>query len=252
MLSAVAALIGILVGALVASALLFGWSRSRVRTAESERGRILADAEREAEAIRREAQVEAREQSVQLRSEIEAEIQDRRVQIAKVEERIVQQEAEVEARLTDLERKEQGLGDREVHVKALQDELRETHKEALGALERISGLTVHEARQQLLERSKDLIRHELARDVRQMEEEARADARRRARALIADSLQRVAASHTAEATVSVVELASDDLKGRIIGREGRNIRPESTSSSTTRRMLSSSPRSTRSDVRWHG
>ena len=83
---------------------------------------------------------------------------------------------------------------------------------------------MHEAKQQLLERSKDLVRHELARDVRQLEEEARADARRRARALVADALQRVAASHTAEATVTVVELASDDLKGRIIGREGRNIR----------------------------
>ncbi len=224
MLSAVAALIGILVGALAASALLTGWSRSRVRTAEAERGRLLADAERAAEAIRREAQVEAREQAVQLRSEIEAEVQDRRVQIAKIEERVVSKETEAEARLIEVERTEQGLGDREVHVKALQDELREAQKEALGALERISGLTVHEARQQLLERSKDLIRHELARDVRQMEEEARADARRRARALIADSLQRVAASHTAEATVSVVELASDDLKGRIIGREGRNIR----------------------------
>jgi len=188
MLSAVAALIGILVGALATSALLFGWSRSRVHTAQTERARLLATAEREAEAIRREAQVDAREQSVQLRSEIEAEVQDRRVQIAKVEERVIQKEAEVEARLTDVERKEQGLGDREVHVKALQDELRESQKEALGALERISGLTVHEARQQLLERSKDLIRHELARDVRQMEEEARADARRRARALIADSL----------------------------------------------------------------
>ena len=224
MLSAVAALIGILVGALAASALLVGWSRSRVRTAASERRRLLADAVREAEAIRREAQVDAREQSVQLRSEIEAEVQDRRVEIAKVEERVIQKEAEVEARLIDVERTEQGLGDREVHVKALQDELRESQKEALVALERVSGLTVHEARQQLLERSKDLVRHELARDVRQMEEEARADARRRARALIADSLQRVAASHTAEATVSVVELASDDLKGRIIGREGRNIR----------------------------
>nr|MBA3402439.1 ribonuclease Y [Actinomycetota bacterium] len=112
----------------------------------------------------------------------------------------------------------------EVHAKALQEELKEAKDEALVALERLSGLTVHEAKQQLLERSTDLVRHELAREVRQMEEEARADSRRRARALVADSLQRVAASHTAEATVSVVELASDDLKGRIIGREGRNIR----------------------------
>jgi ribonuclease Y len=224
MLTAVAALIGILVGAGAAAALLLLRSRSRVAAAESERRRILADTGREAEALRREAQVEAREQSVQLRAEIESEVQDRRLQIVKIEERVIQKEEEIDAKLTELERREQGLGDREVHIKTLQEELREAQKEAIAALERISGLTVHEAKQQLLERSKDLVRHELAREVRQMEEEARADARRRARALIADSLQRVAASHTAEATVSVVELASDDLKGRIIGREGRNIR----------------------------
>ena len=224
MLTVVAALIGILVGALLAAALLHAFSRSRVRKATDERRRILADAEREAEALRREAQVEAREQAVHLRSEIESEVQGRRIQIVKIEERVLQKESEVDAKLDELERREQGLGDREVHVKALQEELKEAKDEAVAALERMSGLTVHEAKQQLLERSKDLVRHELARDVRQMEEEARADSRRRARALVADALQRVAASHTAEATVTVVELASDDLKGRIIGREGRNIR----------------------------
>jgi ribonuclease Y len=215
MLSVGAALIGILVGALVASVVLLGWSRSRVSVARTERERLLADAQREAEAMRREAQVDAREQAVALRAEIEREVQDRRVEIAKIEERMLQKELEVDGRLLELERREQGLGDREVHVKALQEELRDSHRDALGALEKISGLTVHEARQQLLERSKDLVRHELAREVRQMEEEARSDARRRARALVADAL---------EATVTVVELASDDLKGRIIGREGRNIR----------------------------
>ena len=91
-------------------------------------------------------------------------------------------------------------------------------------LERLSGLTVAEAKQHLLERSEDLVRHELARTVRQLEEEARVEAKRRARNLVADALQRVAASHTAETTVTVVELPSDDMKGRIIGREGRNIR----------------------------
>jgi ribonucrease Y len=224
MLTVGAALIGFLIGAFVASVLLITLSRSRVRTAEATRKRLLEDAGREAEAVRREAQVEAREQAVHLRSEIEAEVQDRRLQIVKIEERMLQKEQEAEAKLEELARREQGLGDREVHARALQDELKEAKEDALGALERISGMTVHEAKQQLLERSKDLVRHELARDVRQMEEEARADARRRARALVADSLQRVAASHTAEATVTVVELASDDLKGRIIGREGRNIR----------------------------
>ena len=85
-------------------------------------------------------------------------------------------------------------------------------------------MTVAEAKQHLLERSEDLIRHELARQVRQMEEEARTEAKRRARNLVADALQRVAASHAAETTVTLVELPSDDMKGRIIGREGRNIR----------------------------
>jgi ribonuclease Y len=224
MLTALATVIGILIGAVATAVLLTTVSRSRVHAAAADRRRILADAEREAEAVRREAQVEAREQAVQLRAEIEAEVQDRRLQIVKIEERVLQREEEIEAKFTEFERREQGLGDREVHVKALQEELKEAADNAAAALERISGLTVHEAKQQLLERSKDLVRHELARDVRQMEEEARAEARRRARALVADSLQRVAASHTAEATVTVVELASDDLKGRIIGREGRNIR----------------------------
>jgi ribonuclease Y len=224
MLTAVAALIGIVIGAGAAAVGLMALSQSRLRTAEGARRRILADAEREAEALRREAQVEAREQSVQLRAEIEAEVRDRRTQIVKIEERVLQKEEEIDAKLTDLIRREQGLGDREQHIRALQEELRTAKNEEIAALERISGLTAHEAKQQILERSKDLVRHELARDVRQMEEEARADSRRRARALVADSLQRVAASHTAEATVSVVELASDDLKGRIIGREGRNIR----------------------------
>jgi ribonuclease Y len=224
MLPAVAALIGTLVGVAAAWAVFVGRSRSRVRMAQAESERVVAEATREADAIRREAQVESREQAVKLRSDIESEVRDRRVEIAKIEERILQKELELDGRLTEIQRREQGLGDREVHVKALQEELRESQRDALAALEKISGLTAQEARDQLIERSKDLVRHELAREVRQMEEEARGDARRRARALVADALQRVAASHTAEATVSVVELASDDLKGRIIGREGRNIR----------------------------
>ena len=224
MLPVVAALIGCLVGVVAASALLLARSRSRVRVAQTEGERIVSEATREADATRREAQVDAREQAVKLRSEIESEVRDRRVEIGKIEERTLQKELELDGRLTEIQRREQGLGDREVHVKELQEELRQTQKDALVALEKLSGFTAQEARDQLIERSKDLVRHELAREVRQMEEEARGDARRRARALVADALQRVAASHTAEATVSVVELASDDLKGRIIGREGRNIR----------------------------
>ena len=152
-------------------------------------------------------------------------MQDRRVEIAKVEERVAQREAELEQKLVELTRREQGVGDREVHLKQLQEELKAAREDARARSSSGSpGMTLGEAKAAVLERSQDLVRHELARSVRQMEEEARAEARRRARALVADALQRVAASHTAETTVTVVELASDDMKGRIIGREGRNIR----------------------------
>src|ERR687895_2863141 len=195
------------------AALLLVRSRSRVRVAE-----------READAIRREAQIDAREHAVQLRAQVEEELGERRTAVAKLEERALQREQEAERRAEELTRREQGIADSETHVRQLQEELKAARDDALKELERVAALTVADAKQHLLERSEDLIRHDLARTARQLEEEARGEARRRARNLVADALQRVAASHTAETTVTVVELPSDDMKGRIIGREGRNIR----------------------------
>jgi ribonuclease Y len=216
--------IGLVVG-LAVGAVAVGWfGASKLGDAQRKRQQLLSDAKREAEALRREAEIDAREQSVQLRAQIEDELQDRRDQLVKIEERAVAKEVEIGEKLTDLTRREQGLADREVHLRQLQDELKQAKHEQLAELERISGMTVNEAKQHLLERSEDLVRHELARSVRQLEEEARTEAKRRARNLVADALQRVAASHAAETTVSLVELPSDDMKGRIIGREGRNIR----------------------------
>ena len=220
----VAVLVGIVVGGAASAFGLRMLSGSRIRMAEETRRQLLADAERQVETRRREAEVDERERAVKLRAEIETEVRDRRVETAKVEERVVRIEADVERKLLELERREQGATDREINLKQLQDEAKSAKQQALDELQRVSGMTHGEARQVLLERSEDLVRHELARNVRQLEEEARTDARRRARALVADALQRVAASHTAETTVTVVELASDDMKGRIIGREGRNIR----------------------------
>ena len=224
MLTVVAVVVGLVVGAASAAVWLRLTRSSAHGRAVAERERILSEADREAETLRREAQIEAREAAVRLRTEVEREVGDRRVELAKSEERLVRQESEIEARTHELDRREQETGDREAHLNALQDEVKKSHDDAIKELERISGLTVAQARQLLLERSEDLVRHELARSVRQLEEEARNDSRRRARAIVADALQRVAASHTAETTVTVVELASDDMKGRIIGREGRNIR----------------------------
>ena len=213
MLTVIAALIGLAAGAGLAAAALLLRGDSRVRMAA-----------REAETIRREGQIEAREQAVRLRAEIEQEIADRRTEIAKIDERAQAAEQGLVRQAEDLARREQGLNDRELHVRQLQEELKAAKDGAVKELERAAGLTVAEAKHHLLERSEDLIRHELARTARQLEEQARGEARRRARNLVADALQRVAASHTSETTVSVVELPSDDMKGRIIGREGRNIR----------------------------
>jgi ribonucrease Y len=221
-------LIGILIGLVVGGAggayLLGIMGKSRVGRARHLRHQLLEDANREAETLRREAEIGAREDAVRLRAQIDEEISEHRARIVKIEERVVAKEEDIDRKLTELARREQGLADREGHLRQLQEEHKLAKDEQLAELERVSGMTVNEAKQHLLERSEDLVRHELARQVRQLEEEARIEAKRRARNLVADALQRVAASHAAETTVSVVELPSDDMKGRIIGREGRNIR----------------------------
>src|SRR4029450_9561242 len=140
------------------------------------------------------------------------------------EERVLAKEEEIDRKLTELARRDQGVADREGHTKQLQEELKAARDSQLTELERVAGMTVNEAKAHLLERSEELIRHELARHARQAEAEARAEANRAARNLVADALQRVAANHASETTVSLIELPSDDMKGRIIGREGRNIR----------------------------
>ena len=212
---------GLAVGVYVGSRLL---SSRRANAAAAENLRLSEEAKRSAEAIRREAQVEAREEALKLRADVERELQGKRSEIIKIEERVLAKEGEIDGKLTEFERREQGLADRETHLKAMQEEAKAATEQQLKELERISGLTVEEAKRHVLERSEELVRHEMARMVRQTEEEARTEAKRRARNLVADALQRVAASHAAETTVSIVELPSDDMKGRIIGREGRNIR----------------------------
>jgi ribonuclease Y len=212
---------GVAVGLIAGSRVVVGRRR---REAETEIDRMTSEATRAAEAIRREAQVEAREEALTLRAEAEHELQDRRAETIKAEERVTTKEQDLDRRLEETTRHEQALADRETHVKDLQGELKEAKDEQLRKLEQVAGLTAADARKQLLEQTEEQIRHEMGRLVRVAEEEAQAEAKRRARNLVSDALQRVAASHAAETTVSLVELPSDDMKGRIIGREGRNIR----------------------------
>jgi ribonuclease Y len=224
MLVAVAVVIGIAAGTGGTMLALRFLGGSRLEAARRTRTLLLAEARREAEATRREAQIEAREQAVKVRAELEHELRERRDEVVKIEERVLAKEEDIDRKLTELSRREQGIADREIHLKELQEELKEMRASHRRELERVAGLTTGEARRQILERSEDEVRHELAGRVRQLEEEAATEAKRRARNLVADALQRVAASAAAETTVTLVELPSDDMKGRIIGREGRNIR----------------------------
>ena len=148
MLTALAVLIGLALGAGVATALLMLRSGSRVHVAE-----------READTIRREAQIESRELAVKLRADVEAEVQSRRTEVARLEEQLAQARHDLEGKTTELDRREQGLADREIHVKQLQEELKSAKDGAVVQLEKVAGLTVAEAKAHLLERSQDLIRH---------------------------------------------------------------------------------------------
>ena len=224
MLIVIGIAIGLAAGAGLAFLSLYAFTGSRLAAARRTRQLLVSEAKREADALKREAQIEAREEAVRLRAEIEQEVAARRSEILKIEERVLAKEEDIDRKLTEFTRREQGIADREVHTKQLQEELKQARESELTELERISGMTINEAKGHLLERSEEVVRHELARRVRQAEEEARGEAKRRARNLVADALQRVAANHASETTVSLIELPSDDMKGRIIGREGRNIR----------------------------
>jgi ribonuclease Y len=155
---------------------------------------------------------------------LEAELRERRAEIARIEERLLTKEESLGVRLNELERRQRSLDDRSRNLDNTALQLKAAKQLQLRELERIAHLSSHQARQILLRELQDELRHDTARLVRQAEEEAKRDADRRVRSILATCMQRIASGHAVETTVSVVNLQSDDLKGRIIGREGRNIR----------------------------
>ena len=217
-------LIGLVAGAVGAWAVVGFFTDSKLAAARRTRSSLLEEARREADAVRRESELAAKEEVARVRGQTERDLDERRSEVLEREQRARLAQEEVARQREELERRGQGLADRETHVKELQEDLKAAKTLEDRELERISHLGIEDAKAEVLKRSEERVRHELARRVRQLDEEATMEARRRARNLVADALQRVAASHAAETTVSIVELPSDDMKGRIIGREGRNIR----------------------------
>jgi ribonuclease Y len=159
-----------------------------------------------------------------VRDEINAELRERRAEIARIEERILRKEEALDVGISEQERRERSLEDRQRNLDHEAQKLKAAKHDHIRELERVANLSSGQARQILLRELEEELRHDSARVVRQVEDEARRDADRRARSILSTVMQRVAGGHAVESTVSVVQLDSDDLKGRIIGREGRNIR----------------------------
>ena len=183
-----------------------------------------SDADKEIEARRKEALVAAKEEAYRLRAEMERENREKRAEMGRLERRLAQREEAVERRLATMEERTVSLADREVEAERLRAELNNLVGRQRGELERIAHLPTDEARLLVLKAVEEETRHEASRLIRGIEEQAKEEGNRRARNIVAIAIQRCAVEQTTETTVSVVPLPTDDIKGRIIGREGRNIR----------------------------
>lgn len=199
-------------------------AEKEIGTAEEEAKRILNDAIKAAESKKRESVVEAREEIFRLRSENDKEIKERRAEVTKQERRIQQKEESIEKKVESIEAKEEKLSQKLKATEEEHEEIRSIKKGQLEMLEKISALTAEEAKNQLVKLVEDEARHDAAVKLKEIERQTKEEADSKAREIISVAIQRCAADHASEATVSVVPLPSDEMKGRIIGREGRNIR----------------------------
>lgn len=199
-------------------------AEAKINSAESEARRIAEEAEKEAEALKREAVVEAKEEIHKMRSDFERESRDRRVELQRSERRLLQREESLDRKTDQLEKKEGVFERREHEIEKAYAEAEQLCQKQKQELERVGGLTSDQARQQLLREAEAEIQHDLAVMIKECEAQAKDESDKRAREIITQAIQRCAADHVAEVTVSVVALPNDEMKGRIIGREGRNIR----------------------------
>ena len=195
-----------------------------IMSAEDEAKRIINDAIKNAESKKREALVEAKDEIHKNRSEYEREEKARRADLQKQERRLQQKEENLDRKTDSLERKNESLAQKISAVEAQQAEIALIKKSQLEMLEKVSGYTVEEAKNYLINALKDEVTHEMAVKVKEIEAQYKEEADERAREIIVTAIQRCAADHASEVTVSVVPLPNDEMKGRIIGREGRNIR----------------------------
>ncbi|WP_128894173.1 ribonuclease Y [Longirhabdus pacifica] len=197
---------------------------AKISSAEEAASNIVKDAKKEAEALKKETVLEAKDEVHKLRNEAEKDIRERRVDIQRLERRLVQKEESLDKKLDSLERKEEKINNKEKIIEQTRDEIEDIKLKKISELERISGLSIEDAKKTILHNVEQEIRHETSQMIKDIEQEAKEEADKKAREIITLAIQRSAADHVAETTVSVVSLPNEEMKGRIIGREGRNIR----------------------------
>ncbi len=222
----------IVVGTVVGLAAGFGFgivyrkkfAEREIGSAEAEATRLINDAIRSGESRKKEMLLEAKDEIHRSRTEYEQEVKERRAELTKQERRLQQKEETLDKKTDAFERKEEDLAKKMENLAQAQAEVETIRRQQLATLESISGLTQEQAKQHLLQTVEDEMRHETAMKIKEIEQQMKDEADEKAREILSTAIQRCAADHAAEATVSVVALPNDEMKGRIIGREGRNIR----------------------------
>lgn len=221
-------IVWLIIGAIVGIALGFVITRyvinASTKKAAQEADDMIADAKRQAETMRKEAVLEAKDQALKLKQEAEAENKERMKEVRAAENRVSQREESLDRRVESLDAREHQISSLQGQIERRERDVAQVEHEASQRLERIAGMTPEEAKNELLTSLKDEVAHESAAIIRDAEAQAKAEADKKSRMILSLAIQRVAADHSAENTVSTIHIPSDDLKGRIIGREGRNIR----------------------------
>lgn len=220
MIAIIIGLLGIVGGAIAGAILQQRITSSRLEAARNVATRILNEAERR----HKELLVEAREEALRIKNQAEAELKERRNEIQQLERRLLQREESLERKLDSLERRERSLAEREAKLEELRARLQQMEEERRQEIQRIAGLSLQEAKELLLTEVEREVREDASRRIREIEQQVKEEAEERARKLLVTAMQRLTSEVVSEATVSVVPLPSEDMKGRIIGREGRNIR----------------------------
>ncbi|MGN0658919.1 MAG: ribonuclease Y [Emergencia sp.] len=195
-----------------------------IGSAEQKARNLILDAENRSETIKKEITLEAKEEAHRMRNEVEREVRERRAEIQRSERRLIQKEESVDRKLENIEKREESITKHERDILEKKKELDSFLARQIEELEKISGLTAEQAKALLLDEIEKDVRHDASLMIKDIESKAKEDADKRAKEIITGAIQRCAADHVAESTVSVVALPNDEMKGRIIGREGRNIR----------------------------